>query len=90
MKLPKQMLMRYILGTCTKEEQRRVESAYFADPAVLRSMTAVTDELVNLYVTDSMSSPLRKRFEHCLQIKPYLRQKVDRARAAQKKYAGRK
>ena len=53
-------------------------------------MTAVTDELVSLYVTDSMSSPLRKRFEHCLQIKPYLRQKVDRARAAQKKYAGRK
>jgi hypothetical protein len=79
MKPERDLLIRYILGECDAHECRKVESAYFADRVLLRQLNGLTEEMVNAYVANSMSPVLRKRFERCLELKPHIKKRVDRA-----------
>lgn len=81
----KRQLMQYILGLCARDEACRIENAYFADRAVLQAIQEATDELIEIYLAGLMSFPLRNRFEWCLRVKPYLRQRVARARLTRHK-----
>lgn len=81
MKLNRGILLRYVLGECSAQESRKIESAYFANPELLNRLNLVTDELVAAYVAGKMSASLRNRFERCLESKPFIRQKVEKAQS---------
>ncbi len=57
------LMMRYLLGDVSDDEQVRLEELYFADDRVFEQLAALEDELIDAYVRAELSGPQRKQFE---------------------------
>lgn len=57
------LMVRYLLGSATEEEQTEVEEAFFSDSAYFDQLLAVEDSLIDDYVSDRMSAEQRSAFE---------------------------
>jgi hypothetical protein len=70
---------RYLLGTLSEEEGAQLEEQYFADDEAFEEIQIVEEELVDAYVSDSLSASDRARFEQRLLSSPRL---LERSRFA--------
>jgi hypothetical protein len=70
------LMMRYLLGDVSDEEQNRLEEYYFVDDSVFAQLLAFEDELIDDYVRGELSVPQRKRFELYFVNSPERRQKL--------------
>lgn len=57
------LMMRYLLGDVSDQEQVRLEEHYFGDDGVFEQMSALEDELIDDYVRGELGEPQRKQFE---------------------------
>lgn len=57
------LMMRYLLGDISDEEQVRLEEQYFVDDTVFEQLSAFEDELIDGYVRGELAEPQRKQFE---------------------------
>lgn len=65
------LLIRYLLGAASAEEQAEVEEQYFRDAAFHALLLSVEQELICDYVRGQLAPPLRARFEsHYLATAP--------------------
>ncbi len=71
------LVIRYILGELTENEQTQVEEKYFADEEFLQEVRAARDDLVDAYVRGKLSEADRLRFEKRMNEVPSLRAKVE-------------
>jgi len=58
-----ELMMRYLLGGVSDEEQVRLEELYFVDDRVFEEVAALEDELIDAYVRGELSDTQRKQFE---------------------------
>lgn len=75
------LLIRYLLGNLTEEEQIRVEDRAFAEPDCMRTLEAVEADLVDAHVRGELAQNDRQAFEHRFLTSPQRRSKVEFARA---------
>jgi hypothetical protein len=75
------LLIKYLLGHLTEEEQIRVEDRAFAEPGYLRALEAAEADLVDDYVRGELSQADRQAFERRFLTSPLRRKKVEFARA---------
>lgn len=75
------MLVRYLLGNLTEEEQVRVEDQAFAEPDYLRAIEAAEADLIDEYVRGELTPADRRAFERHFLTSPQRRSKVEFARA---------
>src|ERR1700686_3525838 len=88
------LLVRYLLGNLTEEEQAQVEDRAFADTDYRDALEAVEADLIDAYVRGGLSPSERREFERRFLTSPGRRSKVEFARAlarvaAESKAAGR-
>ena len=70
------LMMRYLLGEVSDEEQVRLEECYFADDSVFEQLSALEDELIDDYVRGELGEPQRKQFELHFLNSPERRRKL--------------
>lgn len=70
------VMMRYLLGELSDEEQTRLEESYFADDEAFEQLAALEDELIDAYVRGELSGPQRKQFDLRFVNSPERRQKL--------------
>ena len=58
-----ELMMRYLLGDVSDEEQARLEELYFEDDRAFEQLAALEDELIDAYVRGELSEQQRKQFE---------------------------
>src|SRR4051812_7338736 len=75
------LLVRYLLGNLTEEEQVRVEDQAFAEPDYLRAIEAAEADLIDYYVRGELAQADRQAFERRFLTSPQRRGKVEFARA---------
>jgi hypothetical protein len=75
------LLVRYLLGQLTEEEQVQVEDRAFADAGYLGLLEAAETDLIDSYVRGELSSSDRREFERRFFTSPQRREKVEFARA---------
>ena len=75
------LLVRYLLGNLTEEEQVRVEDQAFAEPDYLRAIEAAEADLIDDYVRGELTQADRRAFERHFLTSPQRRGKVEFARA---------
>ena len=75
------LILRYLLGEVSAEEQARLEERYFTDDSVFEQVVALEDELVDSYVGGELSPRQREQFESCCRRRPELAQKLEFARS---------
>ncbi|MFL6216844.1 MAG: hypothetical protein ACJ74J_23380 [Blastocatellia bacterium] len=76
-----ELLVRYLLGDLTEEEQVEVEERAFQDPLCLRSIEAAESDLIDAYVRRELSERERGQFEGRFFASAERRRKVEFARA---------
>jgi hypothetical protein len=74
------LLVKYLLGDLTEEEQVRVENRAFADSNYLAVVEATEADLIDAYVRGELSSAERRRFEWRFLASPQRFKKVAFAR----------
>jgi hypothetical protein len=74
------LLVKYLLGDVTPEEQIRIEDRAFADPDYLAVLQAVEVDLIDSYVNGELSPAERRAFERQFLVSPERRRKVAFAR----------
>src|SRR5215831_5864233 len=75
-----QHLVDYLLGLLPEEEVERLDEESIADDDVAARLSAVEDDLVDAYVTETLDESLRTRFETVYLRSPHRREKVKFAR----------
>ena len=75
------LLVKYLLGYLTEEEQVRVEDRAFADHDYLASLNAVEADLIDAYVRGHLSREDRRAFEHRFLHSAQRRGKIEFAQA---------
>src|SRR5262245_16060837 len=75
------LLVKYLIGNLTEEEEARVEDQAFADSAYLSALEAAEADLVDAYVRGDLSHADRRGFERRFLMSPRRRGKVEFARA---------
>src|SRR5262245_7437230 len=74
------LLIKYLLGSLTPEEEVRVEDRAFADPDYLVVLEATEADLIDAYVRGELSPAERRGFERRFLVSPQRRRKVAFAR----------
>src|SRR5580765_4200045 len=74
------LLVKYLLGDLSQEEQVQVEDRAFADPDYLVMLQAVEVDLIDAYVNGDLSPAERRGFERQFLVSPERRKKVAFAR----------
>src|SRR5215470_3409655 len=74
------LLVKYLLGDLSQEEQAQIEDRAFADPDYLVVLQAVEVDLIDAYVNGELSAAERRRFERQFLVSPERRKKVAFAR----------
>jgi hypothetical protein len=77
------ILVGYLLGQLSEEEQARVEESYFADQSRFEQLELVERELIDSYVQRRLSDHDRQAFEQRFLQSPERRQRIAFARALQ-------
>ena len=75
------LLVRYLLGRLTEEEQARVEDRAFADRDYLGTLNAVEADLIDAYVRGELPQADRRAFEWQFLTSPQRRRKIEFAQA---------
>jgi hypothetical protein len=75
------LLVRYLLGRLTEEEQAEVEDRAFADSDYLAALDAAEADLIDAYVRDELLRADRREFEHRFLVSPQRLRKVEFAQA---------
>lgn len=75
------LLVRYVLGETSSEEEHRLEDQYFIDDSCFERLAIVEEELIDAYVSRTMSGEQRNRFELHFLCSPERRQRVAFAQA---------
>jgi hypothetical protein len=75
------VLVNYLLGKLTEEEQVRVEDRAFADRECLLAIDAAEADLIDAYVSGDLSRGDRRAFEQRFLTSPQRRSKVEFAQA---------
>src|SRR4051812_37392044 len=75
------LLVKYLLGYMTEEEQVRVEDRAFADREYMSALDAVEADLIDAYVSGDLPQTDRRAFEHRFLTSPQRRSKVEFAQA---------
>ena len=75
------LLVRYLLGDLTEEEQVQVEDRAFEDAEYLGALEAAEADLIDSYVRGELSQLERRGFERRFLTSPQRRSKVEFARA---------
>lgn len=73
-------LVDYLLGLLPEEEVERLDEESIADDDIAARLTAVEDDLVDAYVTETLDERMRARFETVYLRSPHRREKVKFAR----------
>src|SRR5262249_27845472 len=74
------LLVKYLLGDLTQEEQAQVEDRAFADSDYLLVLQSVEVDLIDAYVNGELSPAERRQFERQFLVSPERRRKVAFAR----------
>src|SRR5215831_19607686 len=74
------LLVKYLLGDLSQEEQVQVEDRAFADPDYLVVLQSVEVDLIDAYVNGELSPEERRGFERQFLASPERRRKVAFAR----------
>jgi hypothetical protein len=74
------LLVKYLLGDLSPEEQAQVEDRAFADPEYLVVLESVEVDLIDAYVNGELSDAERRQFERQFLVSPERRRKVAFAR----------
>lgn len=83
-----ELLVRYLLGELSEEEETRLEDRYCADDDLHEHLQAVELELIDRYVNNELSKTEQERFEEYFLSVPERLQEIEFARAF-KAYAAR-
>lgn len=70
-------LVRYLLGELPAAEQEAIEDRLFADRAFLDEVLATSDDLIHAYLTGSLTSEDKGRFESHFLASPLRRQRYE-------------
>src|SRR5262249_25227269 len=73
-------LQDYLLGLLPEEEVERLDEESIADDDVAARLSAVEDDLVDAYITETLDQSTRARFETVYLMSPRRRDKVKFAR----------
>src|SRR5215467_4525120 len=73
-------LLDYLLGLLPEEEVERLDEESIADDDVAARLSAVEDDLVDAYITETLDQSTRVRFETVYLMSPQRREKVKFAR----------
>src|SRR5262245_6363851 len=74
------LLVKYLLGDVSPEEQIRVEDRAFADPDYLLALEATEVDLIDAYVHGELTAAERRGFERRFLVSPQRLKKVAFAR----------
>ena len=75
------LLVKYLLGNLSEEEQVRVEDHAFEDRDYLNAIQAAEADLIDAYARDNLPQEQRRAFERRFLVSPQRRAKVEFARA---------
>jgi hypothetical protein len=75
------LLIRYLLGSLTEEEQVEIENRAFTDSNYMAALETAEADLIDAYVRAHLSPAERRAFEHRFLTSPGRRSKVEFARA---------
>src|SRR5690348_6306008 len=75
------LLVKYLLGKLTEEEQVRVEDRAFADREYMSALDAAEADVIDAYVSGDLSQGDRRAFELRFLTSPQRRSKIEFARA---------
>jgi hypothetical protein len=75
------MMIRYLLGDLSEDEQVQLEERYFTDDDCFQQLLALEDELIDDYVRGELAAGDRTLFEQRFLASPERRQKVEFAQA---------
>jgi hypothetical protein len=75
------LLVKYLLGYLTEEEQVRVEDRAFADRDCMSALDAAEADLIDAYVSGDLAQADRRAFERRFLTSPQRRNKVEFAQA---------
>jgi hypothetical protein len=78
------LLVRYLLGDLSEEQQAQVEDRAFADTGYRAALEAAEADLIDSYVRDELSSADRRAFERLFLASQQRRSKVEFARSLAK------
>jgi hypothetical protein len=79
--LDDRLIVRYLLGEASEQEEQELEERYFADDDYFEHLNAVEEELIDAYVSGELSAGDRKRFEQHFLASSKRRQRVAFAQA---------
>ena len=74
------LLVKYLLGNLTEDEEVRVEDRAFADPEYLGALQGAETDLIDAYVRGELAQAERRAFERRFLTSPERRGKVEFAR----------
>ena len=77
---PRELIIRYLLGALSAEEQRQYEESYFVDDHSFAELLEAERELIDRYVRGELSAHERKQFEIFFLRSEERRQMVELAR----------
>jgi hypothetical protein len=75
------LLVKYLLGSLTDEEQVEIENRAFEDSNYMAALDAIEAELIDAYVRAQLSQAERRAFERRFLMSPGRRNKVEFAKA---------
>jgi hypothetical protein len=75
------LLLNYLLGNLSDQDQVQVEDRAFADAGYLGALQAAEADLIDSYIHGELSQPDRRQFERRFLTSPQRRSKVEFARA---------
>src|SRR5215510_13729644 len=75
-----QLMVQYLLGNLSEEEQVRIEDRAFSDSNYMGSLEAAEADLIDAYVRNELPQAERRGFERRFLISPQRRSKVEFAR----------
>jgi hypothetical protein len=78
-----QVLLRYLLGELSENEQEQIEQSYFTDEALFEHLGVVEDELIDNYVRNGLSTLQREQFEKNFLCSPERHGRVELAEILQ-------
>lgn len=74
------LIIQYLLGKATAEQQATLEERYFADDEFFEQLLAMEDELIDAYVRGELSASDNERFERLRLSSPKVRERVASAK----------
>lgn len=74
-------IVQYLLGQLPEDKQQRLEEQLFTDEEYFERLKTTEDELIDNYLLGRLSMREREQFEKTFLTKPFLREKVNLAKA---------